>query len=98
MSYGLQVSNAQGQVVYDTTSVTWLTIESFITQRDTSYTRNYYGLTGFSEMRAHIQLLNTPPTDQEGYAPIVTVPAFGTVQVSLQGTKAEQAIITVLVR
>lgn len=97
-TYGLKVKDNQGRVLYDTSTVTWIVIDSFAVAADTSISKSYE-MPGFTQMKTTLQLINTVPTDQEGYAPIVTIPAIGSVNVATQsGGKSEAAIITVLGR
>lgn len=95
---GLEIRDASGRITYSTADVTWLILDVFIVDANTSTSKTYYGLSEFNKMKWHVQLVNTPPDDQEGYSPLVTG-GLGSISVVPNSSgRSEAAIITVLVQ
>lgn len=100
-TYGLAIRNAAGRVVYDTSTVTWVVIDTVVTVPNVVVNKSYTGLLGFTKIRFHLQLLNSPPDNQEGYSPVVYVNISGdnaSMYTAIPYGHAEAAVITVLVQ
>lgn len=72
MSYGFEVYNSAGTLVYSTNSVTWMQVDSFYVGAGQTITKSYPEFEGWT-LQAFIELIDQPPDSQEHYAPISNI-------------------------
>jgi len=68
MTYGIRIFRQDGKLTYDSSSVTWNQVESFIVPANTSLTKQYPLLQNATVL-VQISLINSPPFDQRCIAP-----------------------------
>lgn len=93
MSYGLELNNALGHLVYASTDVTWNQVDFFYVAANGSETHTYPALAGRQVLTVQ-SFINPPPTDRKAIAHTVTV--SGNTVTASGGSEA--AYILVLMR
>lgn len=69
MTYGIRIFKQNSQLVYDSSSVTWNQVDSFLLAANTGLTQDYPQLQGLNKL-ALISLINSPPTTQRCISPV----------------------------
>lgn len=76
MSYGLNLYNEAGTVIFSTDWSAWNYIDSYVVPAGTTISRSYPVLATLTESIAQRSFLNVPPNNQEAY--ICSVSRSGT--------------------
>ena len=72
-TYGLEIKDEYGDVIYSTRNATWLLLDNFILGKAGFYEKDYSHLTEFKQVSVQMQMLENAPDNQEGYAPDITI-------------------------
>lgn len=72
MNYGFEVYNSSGSLVYSTSSITWMQVDSFSVSANQTINKSYPEFNGWT-LKAFIELIDQSPSNQEHYSPIATV-------------------------
>lgn len=72
MTFGLNVMNEVGGLIYSSDDVTWNQVDFFKVNADSTVSNSYTALSGREVLTVQM-FIDPPPTDQKATAPSVTV-------------------------
>jgi len=95
MAYGLNIFKTNGSVVFSSADVAWMQLDKFVVNANATVSNNYPVASGFTII-AQIQMVNDSPTNQEAYAPQVSISGTTVTISPFSGLSSEQVIVFVL--
>ena len=95
MPDGLQVRNAAGDTIFDSSSVTWLQVDQFTVAANATVTNNYTTLAGFNVI-AQQQMVGVPANNQESFAPKISITGTSVTVAPYSGQSSVSVIVLVL--
>ena len=95
MADGIQVNNSSGNTIFDSSSITWLQVDQFTVAANATVTNNYSTLSGFNVI-AQQQMINTPPGNQEAFAPKISITGTSITVAPYSGQSSVSVIVIVL--
>jgi hypothetical protein len=95
MSYGLSVFKSNGSLVFSSADVAWMQLDKFIVNANASVSNTYSVASGMTII-TQIQMVNDSPTNQEAYAPQVSISGTTVSIAPYSGKTSEKVIVFVL--
>jgi len=97
MSYGLNVYNASGSLIFSSADMTWLQVDHFQVGANSTVTKSYPVVSGFT-LTVQLQPINTPPASTEGWSPEVIISGTTITVRPYSGKSSEAVNVLVLAR
>lgn len=72
MTYGINIFSAMGKLVYDSNSIAWNQVDTFIVSANTAVSKSYPKLTNRTLMTTQM-FINPPPGDGKAIAHTITI-------------------------
>lgn len=98
MGYGIRLRNASGQEFFNTDTITWNYVGSFIADANTSWTQLFPILNSLNEVLIQTAFVDTAPGNQEAYVHSVSRSGNTVTASSLNGVGTVRTLVTVLGR
>jgi hypothetical protein len=95
MSYGLSVFKSNGSLVFSSADVAWMQLDKFIVNANASVSNTYSVASGMTII-TQIQMVDDSPTNQEAYAPQVSISGTTVSIAPYSGKTSEKVIVFVL--
>jgi hypothetical protein len=95
MSYGLSVFKSNGSLVFYSADVAWMQLDKFIVNANASVSNTYSVASGMTII-TQIQMVDDSPTNQEAYAPQVSISGTTVSIAPYSGKTSEKVIVFVL--
>lgn len=98
MAYGIRLRNAAGAEFFNTDTITWNYVGSFIAEPNTSWLQVFPILSSLSEVLIQTSFVDSPPGNQEAYVHSVSRSGNTVTASSLGGIGTVRTLVTVLGR
>jgi hypothetical protein len=98
MAYGIRLRNAAGQEFFNTDSITWNYVGSFIVEANTSWLQVFPILNSLSEVLIQTLFVDVAPGNQEAYVHSVSRLGDTVTASSLGGVGTVRTLVVVLGR
>lgn len=95
MSYGLSVFKSNGSLVFSSADVAWMQLDKFIVNANATVSNTYSVASGMTII-TQIQMVDDAPTNQEAYAPQVSISGTTVSIAPYSGKTSEKVIVFVL--